>query len=85
MNGTRCAISPEMKATSRLSRSSFATQTVPLIRRACAGAAAERIRPFAGLGLDILAGQRHGLCGAEAGNRGALRVSPEAGPALTRS
>ena len=59
MNGTRCAISPAMKATSRESRSSLETITGHLAERPVAKAAARRGRrssasaPFAGFDLDV--------------------------------
>jgi hypothetical protein len=58
MKGTRCAISPETKATSRESRSSLETRTLQRALRAAARAAAScgrrsRVGALAGFRLDV--------------------------------
>ena len=84
INGTRCAISPETKATSRDSRSSFDTTTQHLAVRATASAVAScgrRSRAsgfvFHELGHDL---QILGL--GERRNVSALGLDAEPGPVL---
>src|SRR5271155_4278058 len=83
-NGTRWAIKPEMKWTSRLSRSSLETATAHLPWPAGLGerggelrAALDRVRAFAGLDLDELGDDLVTLGGGEPGDRGALGVNSE--------
>ena len=88
MNGTRCAISPEMKATSRERRSSLATTTGHLALRAASKrggelrTAVERIGAFAGLHLHELRDQRHAFGFGKAGTvlRCASMPRPDALP-----
>ena len=83
MNGTRCAISPAMNATSRESRSSLATMTGHLPARPAASAAAscgppvERVRALAGLDLDELGCELEALGLGEAVDGGPLGLDAE--------
>ena len=88
MNGTRLAMSPAMKATSRPSRSSLATTTGRLElagvrqRGRKLGTALERVVALAGLDLGVAAGDGEPVLRAEGGDRGFLGLKPEAGLAL---
>ena len=87
-NGTRCAISPEMKATSRDSRSSLATMTGQrglarrVQRRPELRPAEQRIAALAALGLDVLGEDGDALCLGEPGDRHPLRLDAEPGAPL---
>jgi hypothetical protein len=83
MNGTRRAIRSEMNATSRDSRSSFATTTDALAFFAKAGAAVERVGALPGFDLDELGEDFAAFRLGEAGERRALRFDPQAGLTLT--
>src|SRR4051812_23937593 len=84
MNGTRWAIRPEMKATSRDSRSSFETITGHLAARAAASAVANWGRrsrasaPFACLRFDVFGDEVDLLDLCEPDDGGALGFDPEA-------
>src|SRR5215212_5119578 len=80
MNGTRWLIRPAMNATSRLSRSRFATSTGQ--RRRQLRPAIQRVGPFAGLDLDPLGHDREALGRAEPSKGGLLRLKPQARAAL---
>src|SRR5436190_16898158 len=88
MNGTCCAISPAMNATSRDSRSSLATMTGHLPARPAARAAASCGRrsnasePFPSLDLDELRCELETLRLGEALNGGLLRFDAEPRAAL---
>jgi hypothetical protein len=81
MNGTRCAIRPEMNVTSRERRSSFATHHRGLHRQRLAQqrAALKRIAALARLHLDQLGNDFEALGFGEAGDGGLLRRCAEAG------
>src|SRR5262249_15547007 len=72
--GTRCAIRPEMKATSRLRRSSFATTTAAF---ALHGPAVQGVRALTRLHLHVLADEFQTLGLHEAGHRFPLRFDPQ--------
>ena len=83
MNGTRCAISPAMKATSRESRSSLETITGHLAERARsqggseAWPAIERVGTFAGFDLDVFRDDLDSLGFGEARDCGSLGFDAE--------
>jgi hypothetical protein len=83
MNGTRCAIRPATKATSRDRRSSFETKTQHFAALAQARGGRElwppvdRVGALAGLGLDELGDDRDAFGLGEAGDGRALRLDPE--------
>ena len=88
MNGTRWAMRPEMKATSRESRSSLATMTghLPVLAGGQRGgelrAPVEGIGTLAGLDLGELGDEGVALGLGEAGDGGPLRLDAEARSAL---
>jgi hypothetical protein len=84
MNGTRCAIKPEIDATSRDKRQSFATTTGAFTFFAFASASASiGRRSRASLPFPLSTSKDvQTLCGGEASNRFALRFNPETALAL---
>jgi hypothetical protein len=83
MNGTRWAISPATKATSRESRSSFETKTAAF-GDLCGGQRRRELRPaiegisaLARFGLDIFADDGEALGLGKARNGGELGFNPE--------
>ena len=82
MNGTRCAIRPATKATSRDSRSSLETRTQHFAALAAGQGggelrpAVERVGALAGLGLDELGDDREALGFGEARDGGRCASIP---------
>ena len=86
-NDTRCVIKPEMKCTSRDSRSSFATTIEQASFLACASALRSMGRrssasALAGLDLLVLGHDREAVRLGEARDHLALGVQPQPAPAL---
>ena len=78
MNGTRWAIRPAMKATSRESRSQLGDERGHLAWRCELRAPIERVRALSGLGFDEFRDEGAVLGFGEALDGGPLRLDPEA-------